>query len=78
MCVCVCVCVSLCTTVINTAYNSSGNFPSYPADNHHCSGEVYSTGEGTGSKETKMLIFTRNANCSLRYTKLIYLSEPQW
>ena len=31
-----------CTTVVhNTARNSSDNFPSYPSDNHHCSGDVY-------------------------------------
>jgi len=36
------VCISLCTTAVyNTAQNSSNDLPSYPPDNHHCSGIVY-------------------------------------
>ena len=38
----ICVCSSLCPIVVhNTAENRPDNFPSCPADNHHCSGDVY-------------------------------------
>jgi len=38
----ICVCRSLCTTVAhNIAQNRPDNFPCYPPDNHHCSGDVY-------------------------------------
>ena len=34
----ICVCIALCTSVVhNTAQNRPDNFPSYSADNHHCS-----------------------------------------
>ena len=38
-----CVCAYHCgTTVVhNTAQNSPDNFPFYPADNRHCSHDVY-------------------------------------
>ena len=37
---------ALCTTVVHsTAQNSSGNFPSYPPDNHHRLQMVYTGGE---------------------------------
>jgi len=38
----ICVCIALCTIVAhNIAQNRPDNFPSYPPDNHHCSGDVY-------------------------------------
>jgi len=38
----ICVCSSLCTIVAhNTAQNRPDNFPSFPPDSHHCSGDVY-------------------------------------
>jgi len=37
-----CVHCALCTIVAhNIAQNRPDNFPSYPADNHHCSDDVY-------------------------------------
>jgi len=38
----ICVCIALCTIVAhNIAQNRPDSFPSYPQDNHHCSGDVY-------------------------------------
>jgi len=38
----ICVCIALCTVVaLNIAQNRPDNFPPYPADNHHCSDDVY-------------------------------------
>ena len=43
----ICVCIALCTIVAhNIAQNRPDNFPSYPLDNHHCSGDVYLRGMG--------------------------------
>jgi len=35
------VCVSLTAVAHNTAQNSSDKFPSYPANNHHSSDDIY-------------------------------------
>jgi len=39
----ICVCIALCTIAAHSsAQNRPDNFPAYPADNHHCSDDVYS------------------------------------
>ena len=39
--------------VHNTALNSSDNLPSYPADNHHSSDDVYWKGKTESSRRYK-------------------------
>jgi len=53
---------ALCTTATaahNTAQNRPDNFHSYPADNHHCSDDVYVTVRVGGIISHKKLNFIK-------------------